>query len=120
MNSFGQLGDGTFNSRTLPARISLSNVDFIESGGNHIICSCEGQLYAFGNNCYGQLGLGDIKNREIPTKIDLKYSGDIISIALGMDHSVFLLDNDEVYTFGFNSNGQLGLGHTDKKVFPVK
>ncbi|NLG32381.1 MAG: hypothetical protein GX550_02575 [Syntrophomonadaceae bacterium] len=31
-----------------------------------------------------------------------------------------LLENGDVYTFGNNWHGQLGLGHTEDKSFPIK
>lgn len=44
-------------------------------------------------------------------------SGDIhvTQIACGVHHSVVLLQNGDVYTFGNNSYGQLGLGDTSPR-----
>lgn len=39
----------------------------------------------------------------------------VTQIACGVHHSVVLLQNGDVYTFGSNSYGQLGLGDTSAR-----
>ena len=95
----------------------------------------DGSLYAWGNNNHGQLGLGitdenvDQKNKKkvnIPDKInqltaaikgiyDLATSSDIT-----MSSFYAVTENGEVYVWGDNSYGQLGIGNTDNQTKPVK
>ena len=69
-------------------------------------------MYAFGNNNCGQLGLLDLNPRGVPTPVDLPPRGrevcKAVAIACGSYHSVILLDNGQVLTFGNHQKGQLG------------
>ena len=60
-----------------------------------------------GSNEYGQLGLGH-NNRILNHKIIDGFN--VIRIAAGDDHSLFMTDDEKVYAFGKNDKGQLGLG----------
>jgi len=75
-----------------------------------IFVNTSGDLYSFGKNLNGQLGTGDIIDRIEPTLISVDISSSIIQSAVGESHSVFLLDNGDVHTFGYNLNGRTGLG----------
>ena len=95
----------------------------------------DGSLYAWGNNNHGQLGLGitdenvDQQNKKkvnIPDKInqltaaikgiyDLATSSDIT-----MSSFYAVTENGEVYVWGDNSYGQLGIGNNDNQSIPVK
>ncbi|XP_074650729.1 E3 ubiquitin-protein ligase MYCBP2-like [Tubulanus polymorphus] len=44
----------------------------------------------------------------------------VIHIASGLHHTIALLENGDVYTFGHNSCGQLGLGDTSTRGTPCK
>jgi len=77
-------------------------------------------IYSFGENFFGQLGLGDENDRNIPellTKIP-KESEKIIKIACGGNHTLLLDDKNQIYSFGENSCGQLGLGDKNSRNLP--
>ena len=60
----------------------------------------------------GQLGLGDENERNLPERI-LKSPDNVakfIKIACGCSHTVLLGYKNQVYSFGQNDYGQLGLG----------
>jgi len=66
------------------------------------------------------LGLGDENDRNLPellTKIP-KESGKIIKIACGGYHTLLLDDKNQIYSFGENSFGQLGLGDDNSRNLP--
>ena len=44
----------------------------------------------------------------------------IKDIACGEEHSIILDNEDNIWTFGLNYNGQLGLGHKSEMQNPVK
>ncbi|GIY69151.1 hypothetical protein CEXT_121812 [Caerostris extrusa] len=46
-----------------------------------------------------------------PARILLPTELPVIQIACGLHHNVLLIQNGDVYTFGNNQHGQLGLGH---------
>jgi len=75
-----------------------------------------GVVYSFGANACGQLGLGHTQNVNTPQRMlfPLNLSGSPVKIekmAGGFAHSIMLSNNLSVYSCGWNSEGQLGLGH---------
>lgn len=58
----------------------------------------------------GQLGHGSIENEEEPILVKALEGIRIVSIAAGGWHSCALSEQGDLYTWGWNSNGQLGIG----------
>ena len=95
----------------------------------------DGSLYAWGNNNHGQLGLGitdenvDHKNKKkvnIPDKIN-QLTATIMGIYdyptssdITMSSFYAVTENGELYVWGDNSYGQLGIGNNDNQSIPVK
>jgi len=82
--------------------------------------------YACGSNCTGQLGLGDTTDRLVPTHIP-GLSGVRAVAAPGKGnydtcstHSLFLLENGDLYACGFNGAGQFGLGDQVDRYVPTR
>lgn len=69
------------------------------------------KAYTFGRNDKNQLGLGDNSNRTIPVEIS-GITG-IQAVTAGERHTVFLMGDGSVKTFGLNDKKQLCLGATD-------
>jgi oligopeptide transport system substrate-binding protein len=100
----------------------LKNVIAIAVGRNHSMALDDnGDVYTWGANSYGQLGLGDTKNRSVPSKVTLpKGASEVKSIAAGGHHSMALDKAGNLYTWGANGCGQLGLGTTKNGLKPSK
>jgi hypothetical protein len=88
----------------------------------------DGFVYVCGNNTYGQLGLGlaSTDTKIAATKIaDINNAIDIAGTGSGLSILAYTTDNI-VWTWGHNSRGECGLGHTDvvytatKTAFPDK
>ena len=78
-------------------------------------------MYGLGKeNSEGQLGLGHTFSREIPELLlSLKDIGERIeTIECGYKHVIAKSSLGKVYTWGWGSKGQLGLGHTDSEISP--
>ena len=122
-NSYGQLGIGNTENQSSPVKIeSLSNVDEIYYDGS--CCSAyaktiTGEVYAWGNNSYGQLGIGNTTYKQsTPQKIEGLTNVEEI---YAEDRSVYAkTTTGEVYAWGNNSRGQLGIGNTEDQSRPVK
>ena len=81
--------------------------------GNTITLKEDGTVWATGKNDYGQLGVGDTTNRNtsVQVKIDENtYLKNVIKIDVTDDSTIALTKTGEVYAWGKNENGELGVG----------
>lgn len=85
-----------------------------------------GDVFTWG---YGILGLGPkVEYLEKPTRIpatlfgrnEMSPESRVTSIACGINHMAAINSDNDVYMWGRNKLGCLGLGHTDDKYFPLK
>lgn len=99
---------------------------FSGGGANHYFALTEqGDVYAWGINGFGQLGVGDKDSHENPqlVKGNLKCSAiitfiglkNVVSVAVGQCHTLALTSNGEVYSWGRNAYGQLGVGAEEEQ-----
>ena len=97
-NSSGQCGRGNGPKLTV-GKVNLSNIQFITAGGNHAICmDLSKKLFGFGDNGNGQIFGGEAtKKYNSPTEIPNALNN-IKKIACGWDHTVFLTDDNEVFS----------------------
>jgi alpha-tubulin suppressor-like RCC1 family protein len=87
-------------------------VKYISAGYFHVLAVTEsGMTFCWGRNDYGQLGIGKKENFvSKPTKIKSLSDRSIVMVAAGENHSLFLCDQGEVLSSGFNEFGELGIG----------
>ncbi|HQF53698.1 MAG TPA: hypothetical protein PK208_01135 [Fibrobacteria bacterium] len=119
-NEFGQLGDNTVVSRSLPVPVlengtQIANVQRVAVGSGHsMFLKYDGTVSAVGWNAYGQLGTGGTD--DVLSMVKLRRDGETISgvrqVAAGRYHSLLLLSDGTVLTTGRNGGGQLGVGNT--------
>ena len=57
------------------------------------------------------ISIGEVKQALVPTKLK-SIKQKIISVSLGPEHTACLTEAGHLVTFGRNSEGQLGRGHT--------
>ncbi|KAF9432864.1 hypothetical protein BGZ76_010224 [Entomortierella beljakovae] len=96
---------------------SLVDVKFdkVWSGEAHMLAlSDNGTLYSWGTGRHGQLGHGDLESISFPKPVESLQGIRIIGAACGASFSVALSDTGDIYSFGLNDHGQLGIG-TNKK-----
>ena len=98
-----------------PIEIPVPNAKFsqIECGKDFcLLLTTSGVLYSFGSNQFGQLGHGDTEPRTYPTvvKFFLDMKKRVDQISCGFKHSA-CKSNNKIYSWGCNSNGQLGTGN---------
>jgi alpha-tubulin suppressor-like RCC1 family protein len=126
-NTYGQLGNGTFESSFIPIyvlnddNLPFENVIAIASGTNHVLLLTENNdLWAWGKNENGQLADNTPTAYNRPIHVTGLPSNRIIQIAAGDAHSMVLLDNGEIWSWGDNSFGQLGLGGIVSSMIPAQ
>lgn len=123
----GQLGHGDAEERTKPQAIfSLMGrgIRHVTCGAEYSVClgsstSDSEEVYAWGWADFGRLGLGDCSDVFIPTPIPAFSGKRVWAVACGDTHTLVCLEGSgELYSFGRNQNGQLGLGDTEDSVAP--
>ena len=134
----GTLGDGAPSgsgiSSATPVQVldfedssnPLANVVSIGVGSLHAFAvQSSGELRAWGTNAEGQLGTNGLPLTFSDIAIGvLDVSGvgrltGVRAITGGGGHSIALLENGTVLTWGFNGDGQLGTGGTTSTLLPV-
>ena len=126
-NNSGQCGvgrTGRVPSFERVAALADVNVKFLcsSNGCEHLIAvSQSGKAYACGYNGRGQLGLGHTHHEVIPVPLTGKLlSKKVVFVACTYYHSALYVASHEVYTFGRNSHGQLGLSDTVDRLEPER
>lgn len=120
INSNGQLGDGTESDRNTPVQVSgLNAVTAIAAGPNHSLAlKSDGTVWAWGWNIAGQLGNGTNTASNIPVWVS-GLGTNILGLGAGDVHSLVLLSNGAVMSWGYNNSGQLGDGSNTTRPGPV-
>ncbi|MGZ3391549.1 MAG: RCC1 domain-containing protein [Isosphaeraceae bacterium] len=135
-NYDGELGNGTDNTNLSEAQCycqgpvvvtGLSGVKAIAAGGYHGLALLpDGTLKAWGFNADGELATGSFTGPEDCggdpcSKVPLTVNGlsGPGAISAGTFHTLALLPDGTVDSWGFNARGQLGNGTTESSNLPV-
>ena len=68
-----------------------------------------GEVFSCGFNDNGQLGHNDTRSRNSPVLIESLKNKFIVQAACGYYHTVVRRDTGDIYAFGRNDKGQLGI-----------
>jgi alpha-tubulin suppressor-like RCC1 family protein len=101
-----------------PARVNIATVSL---GSRHSLAlSDAGELFSWGWGHLGQLGHGDCKSSSSPRRVEFFHNrARVIHISAGGVHSGCIDNDNRVYTWGKNTNGQLGLGSSEIRFAPL-
>lgn len=121
-NDFGQLGSGDVIDRKLPCLVDSlrgQRVTSLACGQYHtVISTLEIGVLSCGKNDYGQLGLESTEPQKKFTKVQGALDGaQVKQLRCGYYHTIVLAAGEQVFGFGRNDYGQLGLGHITQRVF---
>ncbi|XP_038220844.1 RCC1-like G exchanging factor-like protein [Zerene cesonia] len=101
-------------------------VDIAAGGSFCLICNDQGDVFVWG---FGLLGLGpNVHHTAKPTQIPAPLFGRnefnpesmVVKVAGGIGHLAAITNNGDLYTWGRNRHGCLGLGHDKDQHFPLK
>lgn len=111
-NTVGQLGDGTFISRTTPAQVpGLTGVIAIAAGQSHTCAVLSsGAVKCWGDNSYGECGTGSTSSAYYGTPQSVPAITSGAHTIGAADGNTVAMVNGRAYTWGANFFGQLGLG----------
>jgi alpha-tubulin suppressor-like RCC1 family protein len=115
-NAWGQLGDGTTDSRPAPVQVGNDYLA-VATGSRHAVAlKTNGSLWAWGYNTRGQLGDGTSAQRLRPVQIGSGY----MAVAARGDQTFALRTDGTLMAWGDNQYGQLGDGTTESRSSPVQ
>jgi alpha-tubulin suppressor-like RCC1 family protein len=116
---YGEVGDGTYNSRLVPTVPSggLAFASISVGTGHTCALTAGGTAYCWGWNLFGGVGDNTTSNRGVPTAVAA--APQLSSIAAGYFSSCGLSSAGQVYCWGWNAFGQLGDGTLVQRKTPV-
>ncbi|MED6123603.1 hypothetical protein PIB30_050628 [Stylosanthes scabra] len=120
---YGRLGLGTLDSQWTPAvcnALQNKTLQSIACGGAHtLFLTDDGCVYATGLNDCGQLGISEGKQYLMEPVRVLGDDKKIMHVAAGYNHSCAITVDGELYMWGKNTSGQLGLGKKAPNIVPL-
>jgi alpha-tubulin suppressor-like RCC1 family protein len=120
-NYDGELGDGTWTNRSTPVDVVGlgSGVAALAAGWEHTCALASGGgVKCWGENGYGRLGDGTTTWRSTPVAVVGLASG-AAAIAAGRSHTCALTSGGGAKCWGWDGDGQLGLGTITYRTTPV-
>jgi alpha-tubulin suppressor-like RCC1 family protein len=127
-NAVGELGIGSFGSpEFIPVQVGTdTDWQTVGAGTGHSFgIKTDGTLWSWGNNDSGELGLGDTEKRNTPVQVGSsnnwsKIDGGGDDAGNDPGHTIALMSDGTLWSWGYNSNGQLGLDDTDDRYIPTQ
>jgi alpha-tubulin suppressor-like RCC1 family protein len=126
-NNFGQLGTNDINPRILPTPLAApgDHLTFssISSGQDHTCgLTTDGQAYCWGRNNSGQLGVSGIAESLNPIAVTFGIGNPVLrftSLVVGYYFTCGLTLAGQLYCWGNNDYGQLGIGALPSTAVPT-
>ena len=125
LTGFDSSGNPTCETITAAGASATTTINQVSSlwqgRGDHISCVVteDKKVYCWGNDANGELGDGtNNTDRNLPVEAILPSGA---SQVITNRHTTYaLLENDQVYAWGYNNVGQLGNGNTTSQNTPVR
>eukprot|EP00986_Skeletonema_menzelii_P005715 scaffold2117_cov141-Skeletonema_menzelii.AAC.10 len=108
------------------SRLESKSILAIATSQNHSVCvTAQGTTYVVGTNLHGCVdpNLAELASCYRPQLLESLSSVRVVQVSCGYDHTAVLSSNGSVWTWGSNTNGQLGhrintkMNSTDDKPF---
>jgi len=105
-----QLGRNSSAAPTpIPGRLALSEVSSVAAGAAHACAVGGGRVHCWGQNEHGQLGTGTRAEELFPDSALLPERAYAVAVAAGGDDTCVITADGDVYCWGANDGGQLGV-----------
>jgi alpha-tubulin suppressor-like RCC1 family protein len=120
-NSFGNLGLGDTTNRLIPTRIgTASNWIQVSAGGGYTLAlNSNGELWACGSNQDGKTGLNTTTGSTL-TLTRVGTASNWTKISASTNHSLAINSSGQLWAWGRNAAGHLGLGDTTLRSTPTQ
>jgi alpha-tubulin suppressor-like RCC1 family protein len=121
-NLNAQLGNEDLDYLAQPTLVeNLNDIIAIGQGSaakHSIVLKEDGTVWSWGDNEFGQLGIGnsDIINSSTPRRIEGVHG--VVAVAVGNKHSLALTDEGNVWSWGNNTEGQIGHANQTESYVP--
>ncbi|RDX76602.1 Ultraviolet-B receptor UVR8, partial [Mucuna pruriens] len=120
---YGRLGLGDLDSQWKPVvcpALRTQTLKAVACGGAHtLFLTDDGCVYATGLNDFGQLGVSESKRYSVEPLRVFGEEKKIVQISAGYNHSCAITVDGELYMWGKNTSGQLGLGKRAPNIVPL-
>ncbi len=120
-NANGQLGLGGTVARKSPAQVGTgTHWTGVKAGDSHTCATRTNHtLWCWGYNANGQLGLGDTTDRTAPTRVGTDADWTEVGAGDGY-HTCGVRTDHTLWCWGYNGQGQLGVGNTTGRTVPTR
>jgi len=118
----GALGNGGTRNEPRPLAVTALPPDVcIVSCGDSWSAACteSGTLYTWGKGQYGRLGHGDVSDVTVPRRMTALDGRRVVSLATGGCHGAVVVEGGDVFAWGRNWHGELGVSDTKAGSAPV-
>uniref|UniRef100_A0A3B4EYC5 HECT-type E3 ubiquitin transferase n=1 Tax=Pundamilia nyererei TaxID=303518 RepID=A0A3B4EYC5_9CICH len=114
---YGKLGLGNSTAKSSPQKVDVLcgiGIKKVACGTQFSVAlTKDGKVFTFGQDRLIGLPEGRARNHNRPQQVPGLSGIHIQDVAVGAEHTLVLSSTGDVYTWGSNSEGQLGLGHTN-------
>lgn len=120
-NGYGNIGVGATGDNASPRTTIGNGLNWCSAGvgaHNSAAIKKDGTIWTWGRNHVGQLGDGTVVNKSSPVSI-IGVNCNWIKVYSGNFHVAGLKNDGTLWTWGYNTSGQLGDNTTANKCSPV-
>ena len=111
---YGLLGHGDEQNQLLPKKIETfagQRVVAVSAGLDHsLTLTADGAAWSWGWGAYGELGHGNQQAQLLPKKVEALAGRRVVAVSAGESHSLALIADGAVFTWGKGKDGCLGHG----------
>eukprot|EP00884_Botryococcus_braunii_P023346 jgi/Botrbrau1/9696/Bobra.0201s0026.1 len=123
-NDYGQLGEAPSSAREHPSCMESMDVHQVRAlacGAEHTVAVTPNSVISWGGNAEGQCGHGENAERiwTPPRMIKSLTGTHVVQVVCGQSHTLCVTAISQVYAWGCNWDGQLGLADRQNRLLPA-